>query len=44
MPAGPRDSFDTLKALRPFVPARDFELSKKFYTDIHGLPQPTPMG
>ena len=28
------DLVGTVKALRPFVPAKDFEISKKFYADI----------
>jgi hypothetical protein len=33
------DLADTIKALRPMVPARDFELSKRFYLDIGFRPQ-----
>jgi hypothetical protein len=32
MPADQRDR--SIKALRPFVPAKDFALSKKFYTEL----------
>ena len=28
------DLVGTVKALRPFVPAKDFEISKQFYADI----------
>ena len=30
----PSDLAGTVKALRPFVPAKDFEISKRFYADI----------
>jgi hypothetical protein len=30
----PSDLAGTVKALRPFVPAKDFEISKQFYADI----------
>ena len=28
------DLAGTVKTLRPFVPAKDFEISKRFYADI----------
>jgi hypothetical protein len=34
MSRGPSDLAGTVKALRPFVPAKDFALSKQFYADI----------
>jgi catechol 2,3-dioxygenase-like lactoylglutathione lyase family enzyme len=34
MPSGQRDISGSVKALRPFVPAKNFALSKKFYADL----------
>jgi len=34
MPRAPRDLAGTVKALRPFVPAKDFEISKQLYADL----------
>lgn len=34
MSGDPSDLTATVKALRPFVPAKDFEISKQFYADI----------
>jgi len=34
MSRAPRDLAGTVKALRPFVPAKDFEISKQFYADL----------
>jgi hypothetical protein len=34
MPPGPSDLAGTVKALRPFVPAKDFAVSKQFYADL----------
>lgn len=34
MPSPQRDSSDTIKAMRPFVPAKDFARSKAFYSDL----------
>jgi hypothetical protein len=39
MSAAVPDLADTVKAIRPMVPARDFELSKRFYLDIGFSPQ-----
>ena len=34
MSRGPSDLAGTVKALRPFVPAKDFAVSKQFYADL----------
>jgi hypothetical protein len=34
MSRDPSDLAGTVKALRPFVPAKDFEISKQFYADL----------
>jgi hypothetical protein len=34
-----KDLADTVKAMRPMVPARDFEISRRFYVDLGFQPQ-----
>jgi catechol 2,3-dioxygenase-like lactoylglutathione lyase family enzyme len=34
MAANPSDLAATVKALRPFVPAKNFDISKRFYSDL----------
>jgi glyoxalase/bleomycin resistance protein/dioxygenase superfamily protein len=39
MPISPNDLGATVKAMRPVVPARDFELAKRFYVDLGFQPE-----
>jgi hypothetical protein len=39
MPISPNDLGATVKAMRPVVPARDFELSRRFYVDLGFQPE-----
>jgi hypothetical protein len=34
MPTGSSVLIDTVNAMRPFVPAKNFEISKRFYADL----------
>ena len=39
MPNGPRDLARTVRAMRPLVPAKNFEISRRFYVDFGFQPQ-----
>jgi hypothetical protein len=34
MPRSPNDLAGTVKAMQPFLPAKDFDVSKRFYSDL----------